>query len=236
MSRPTVSRTAKVALPALACLAVAAAASPSSAVRSESSAKNQAGESATVSWTELDPENVLRLPGNTHRGWLDVQEGGAFGGFVYGSIVDLQCEEGQSPDGHGGPDGGPDGCPVVQVRNLESRDGTLTVSGSTATFAGTIIVTNGGHGEDTAVLAQVPAKVTWTSTARLTRFRSTGSYDDRGWGITYRSRVSGLRSDSSTTVVGGALGRMGFADDVDDVSVGEFRTFTETFTERIRRR
>ena len=232
MSRPMRSRTAKVALPALACLTVAAMASTASAARPDSGRNTYSGESAYVSWTELDPNNLLGLPGNTHVGWLDVQDGGAWGSFVYGSIVDFQCEKGQVPDPHGGPDA----CAFVQERNLESEDGTLTVSGSTATFKGTIIVTNGGHGGDGNVLAQVPANVTWTSTARLSRFRAMNSYDDRGWGISYRSRMSGLRSDEASTVVGGALGRMGFADDADDVSGGAFRTFTETSRERTRQR
>ncbi len=38
-------------------------------------------------------------------------------------------------------------------------------------------------------------------------------------------------------MVTGALGRMRFADDADDaddVSEGEFRTYTETFRERVR--
>ncbi|CAA9352637.1 MAG: hypothetical protein AVDCRST_MAG16-2461, partial [uncultured Frankineae bacterium] len=68
------------------------------------------------------------------------------------------------------------------------------------------------------------------------RFRSMNSYDDRGWRISYRSRMSGLRSDEASTAVGGALGRMGFADDADDVSSGAFRTFTESSRERIRQR
>ena len=224
------SRTAKVALPALACLTVAAIASTASAARPDGGRNTYSGASAYVSWTELDPKNLLGLPGNTHVGWLDVQDGGAWGGGVHGSIIDFQCEEGQIPDPHGGPSA----CAFVQERNLESEDGTLTASDSTDSFKGTIIVTNGGHGVDGNVLARVPANVTWKSTARLTRFSSMNSYDDRGWRISYRSRMSGLRSDEASTVVGGALGRMGFADDADDVSGGAFRTFTETSRERIR--
>ena len=232
MSHSMRSRTAKVALPALACLTVAAMASTASAARPDGGRNTYSGASAYVSWTELDPKNLLGLPGNTHVGWLDVQDGGAWGGGVYGSIVDFQCEKGQIPDPHGGPGA----CTFMQERNLQSEDGTLTVSDSTAAFKGTIIVTNGGHGGDGDVLARVPANVTWKSTARLTRFRSTNSYDDRGWGISYRSRMSGLRSDETSTVVGGALGRMGFTDDADDVSGGAFRTFTETSRERTRQR
>lgn len=227
MSRPMLSRTARVALPAVACLTVAALASPASAARPDSSTNVRSGERASVSWTELDPDDDLGLPGNTHVGWLEVEDG-PYGSYAYGGIVDLQCEPGQVPDGHGGPDA----CAYVQERFLSAEGGALTVTDRTATFTGTITVSNGGHGEPGSVVASVPATVTWTSTTALSRFRSTHTYVERD--ISYRSRVSGVRSDPSTTVVSGALGRMGFADDADDVSVGSFQRYTEVWRERMR--
>ena len=135
---------------------------------------------------------------------------------------------GQVPGGHGSPGT----CALKGTRFLEGRGSGLTVTDSTATFRGTIVVSNGDHGEPGSVLAQVPATITWTTSGDMVRFRETVTFVD---GTTsYRSRVSGTRTDAATTVVGGALGRMGFADDADDVSVGEFRTVTEVSRERIR--
>ena len=226
--RTTLSRTARFAAPALACLAVAAMASPASAGRPDGSSSVRSGEQAFVSWTELDPKDVLTLPGNTHVGNLSVGDG-AYGSFAFGEIKDLQCEPGQVPgSGHGDPGT----CTLMGVRFLESKGGALTVTDRTATFTGTITVSNGGHGDPGSVLARVPASVTWTSSADPVRFRETFTVVDGK--TSYRSRVSGTRSDVATTVVGGALGRMGFADDADDVSVGEFRSFTEVSRERIR--
>lgn len=225
--RPALSRSAGVALPVLACVTVAAMASPASAARPDSSSSVRSGTTAHVSWTELDPADALGLPGNTHIGFLGVQNG-AYGNFAYGSIADFECEPGQVPSGHG--DTG--GCTFVQERFLDSQDGTLTVAGRTATFDGTVTVSNGGHGEPGSVLAQVDASIVWTSSTDPVRFRETHSYVEGK--TSYRSRVTGTRSDVASTVVTGTLGRMGFADEADDVSVGSFSSFTETSRERMR--
>lgn len=226
--RTTLSRTTRFAAPALACLAVAAMASPASAGLPDGSSSVRSGERAFVSWTELDPSDVLTLPGNTHVGNLSIDDG-AYGSFAYGEIADFQCEPGQVP---GGGHGDPGTCTLMGVRSLKAQDGALTVTDRTATFTGTITVSNGGHGEPGSVLARVAASVTWTSSADLVRFRETFSVVDGK--LSYRSRVSGTRSDVASTDVTGFLGRMGFADDADDVSVGEFRSFTEVSRERIR--
>lgn len=227
IARPTLSRTGRIAAPALACLALAALASPASAGRPDGSTNVRSGERASVTWTELDPTDALGLPGNTHVGNLSVDDG-VFGSFAFGEIADHQCEPGQLPGGHGDPGT----CTLMGVRFLKAEGGGLTVTDRTATFTGTITVSNGGHGEPGSVLAQVPATVTWTSSADLVRYRESFTIVDGK--VSYRSRVTGTRSDAATTVVGGALGRMGFADDADDVSVGEFRSFTEVSRERIR--
>lgn len=234
-NRSAVSRTTRVVVPALACLAVTAMASPASAGRPDSSTSVRSGERASVSWTELDPADTLRLPGNTHVGDLQVEDG-SFGSFAFGQILDYQCDPGEVTGGHDGPGT----CDLLQVRFLDGT-GDLVVSGTTARYTGTITVSNGGHGDPTdptvpggpgTVLAQVPASITWTSSADLVRFRETFSVVDGG--VRFSSRVRGLRSDVATTTVTGALGRMGFADDRDDVAQGEFRSFTEVSRDRIR--
>ena len=227
ITRPALSRTARLALPAAACLAVTAIAAPASAARPDSNSSVRSAESASVSWTELDPDNTLGLPGNTHVGQLFVDDS-VWGTYASGVISDFECAPGQVPGSHGDPGT----CTPMGERFLFSEGGTLTVSDSTATFTGIITVSNGGHGGDGTVLAEVPATVTWTSSGSLVRFRATHSYTEHG--ISYRSRVTGLRSDPATTVVGGALGQMGFADDTDDVSVGSFESYTEVSRERMR--
>lgn len=228
-ARPALHRTLRaLAAPAAACVAVAALASPAAAARPDGSTNVRSGQSASVSWVELDPKNLLGLPGNTHVGSFFADRGG-FGGFASGQIADFQCAPGQLPGGHGDPGT----CTPKGVRFLDGSAGTLTVTDRTATFRGPVVVSNGGHGEPGSVLATVPASITWTSRTDLIRYRATNTYAEAG--ISYRSRVTGLRSDVSTTRVTGALGRMGFADDTDDVSQGEFQSFTEVSRERIRR-
>jgi hypothetical protein len=204
-----------------------ALASSAAADRPDSGSSVRSGERAFVSWTELDAEDKLGLPGNTHIGFLSIDDG-AFGSFAFGDIQDFDCDPGEEPGGHEGPGT----CDLKGVRFLKAQGGDLAVSGSTATWKGTIIVSNGGHGGDGSVLAQVPASITWTTTSSLVRFRESFSVVDGT--MSFRSRVTGTHSDMATTTVTGALGRMGFADDADDVSQGEFRSFRETSRDRIR--
>lgn len=217
-----------LAVPGVACLTVAALAAPAAAARPDSSSSTRSGVQAFVQWTEHDPMDVLGLPGNTHVGSLDVEDG-AFGTFAFGKIFDLECGPGQVP---GGSHGGPGTCEHVGVRVLQGEDVDLVATATSATLSGTLEVSNGGHGGPGSVVNRVPATVTWTSSTGLSRYRASNSYSDGS--VTYRSRTSGLRSDPATTTVTGSLGRMGFADDPDDVSVGAFQTYTETWRERMR--
>ncbi len=222
-------QTAALAVPTAVCVALTAFAAPAAAARPDSSTSVRSGERASVSWTELDPGDALGLPGNTHVGQLWIEDT-PFGVFADGVIFDYECDPGEVPGGHEGPGT----CDDRGARFLSATgpDSTLTVSGSTAQFSGTLTVSNGGHGEPGTVLAQVPATITWSTSSAMERYRASSTYTEKG--ISYRSRVTGLRADVETTTVGGALGRMGFADDEDDVATGTFETYTETFRERIR--
>ncbi len=119
----------------------------------------------------MDEGNALGLPGNTHVGFLEVQDG-SFETFAYGWIVDWACDPGETPGGHEGLGT----CDFVQARSLQGDDLDLVVDDRTARLTGEIVVTNGGHGEPGTVLARVPADVTWTSSTDLLRFRGTSSY------------------------------------------------------------
>ena len=228
-TRSALRRTARsLAAPAVVCLTLTALAAPAAAARPDSSSSVRSGDRASVSWTELDPGNTLGLPGNTHVGNLWVEDG-AYGTFAYGVIVDLDCDPGETPaGGHGDPGT----CDPAGERFLDGDQVDLTVSDTTARLTGTLVVSNGGHGEPGSVLARVPADITWTSTTALSRYRGSSTYTDSTG--SYRSRTTGLRSAPATTVVTGSLGRMGFADDRDDVSSGTFETYTETSRQRTR--
>jgi hypothetical protein len=229
LTRPFLRRASRaLAVPAVACLTVGALAAPAAAARPDSSSSVRSGDRAFVSWTEQDPDDVLGLPGNTHVGNLYVEDG-AYGTWVFGEILDLECGPGQTPDGgHGGPGS----CEHVGVRFLHGESVDLVTSGQTARLTGTLVVSNGGHGGPDDVIALVPADITWTASAGLSRYRGTNTYTDAN--VSYRSRVTGLRSDVARTVVTGTLGRMGFADDADDVARGSFETYTEQSRERMR--
>ncbi len=58
------------------------------------------GWSFGISWAENDPDDQLGLPGNVHLGFMagfDDQ----WGRYVFGAITDWECEEGETPGGHG---------------------------------------------------------------------------------------------------------------------------------------
>ena len=59
------------------------------------------GEFINVSWTEMDPDDLLGLPGNVHVGYL-YAESGPYGSYFYGNVTDFDCDEGEVPwGGHG---------------------------------------------------------------------------------------------------------------------------------------
>ncbi len=59
------------------------------------------GEYVNVSWTELDPDDLLGLPGNVHVGYL-YAEAGPYGSYFYGNVTDFDCDDGEVPwGGHG---------------------------------------------------------------------------------------------------------------------------------------
>ena len=212
----------------LATAGTAAAAPP--APLTERTTTTRTFSNLGVDWTENDPGNLLNLPGNVHQGYLGVQGDGTKT-HLYGQIDDWQCDPGEVPGGHGQP-GGEGVCDLVQSRYLESSEMTLAVDlvARTAKATGKVTVSNGGHGEPGQVLAVVPATIELRSTARLASFTRSERWSDGQ--RTYRSRVRGQASTQAT--VAGALGRMGFVDDADDVSSGYFQKATEVSRERVR--
>ncbi len=59
------------------------------------------GYNVSISWVEYDPDDLLRLPGNTHVGYFGVWVS-QWGTHFYGNVIDWECEEGEFPwGGHG---------------------------------------------------------------------------------------------------------------------------------------
>jgi hypothetical protein len=61
------------------------------------------GSQFWISWTEFDPDDLLRLPGNVHVGYLSGYDE-QYGTFLYGNVTDFDCDPGEVPGGggHGG--------------------------------------------------------------------------------------------------------------------------------------
>jgi hypothetical protein len=123
-------------------------------------------------------------------------------------------------------------CDYVQDRFL-SGDGTATVTidkrTRVARIVGTLTVSNGGHGETGTVLATPPVDVTIAG-GDWEKYES--SYSSRSASYKYSNWEKGTRFYGGA--VTGGIGRMGFADDADDVSFGGFGYFRYTTVERIR--
>ncbi|PPK93801.1 hypothetical protein CLV92_10977 [Kineococcus xinjiangensis] len=214
--------TAALVLPGV----LVATAGQAAAAPKDSASSKRTVSSAFVDWTEEDRDNVLGLPGNVHVGFLKIKSTTQYT-KVWGQIIDFECAPGELPGGHGEEST----CEHVQVRYLDSSDMTLVVDtrAGTAKATGEITVSNGGHGEPGEVLAVVPATIDLRSTTPMASFTRTETWTDGS--TSYRSRVRGTASGE--VIVGGALGRMGFADDADDVSYGSFEKYTEISRERV---
>lgn len=81
---------------ALLVLATAVPASGASTVKTKGTAT-----SVDISWTEYDPDDLLRLPGNVHVGYISVGNG-PYGTYFWGTVTDFDCDEGETPWGGGG--------------------------------------------------------------------------------------------------------------------------------------
>lgn len=112
-------------------------------------------------------------------------------------------------------------------------EGTTTVTVDTnrqvAKIVGTLTVSNGGHGEPGSVLGSPPIDVTITG-GEWNRYEYSSSFE--GPGYKYRSWQKGLGYNGGT--VTGGIGAMGFADDADDQSFGDFGSYRYRTVDRVR--
>jgi hypothetical protein len=223
-------RTSLAGLAVLAAASAALAATPVAAAAPPSTtAARTAGGQAWAEWTEVDTADALRLPGNTHVGYLGVYQQPGYTD-VYGWVHDYECAAGQAPpSGHG--DAG--SCADVGTRFLSADPGAAVFAadarGGTASLTGTLTVSNGGHGEPGSVLARPPVDVRWTSGGGARSFTRTERWSDGT--NTYSSRVRGTAFDAA---VSGRIGPMDFTDDADDTSTGGAESWRETSRSRTR--
>lgn len=219
-----------VAALAVAAPLVLAVAAPAAAAPPDRFTSKTSGGQANVQWTELDPGDLLGLPGNTHLGFLSVYQQPGFSD-VSGQIDDFQCDPGEVPGGGHGGEPGAGQCDLLGTRFLQGLEDiayTVDLRAGVATLTGRVQVSNGGHGEPGNVLAVVPAAVTWTSVGSTYTFRRTDTWSDGTATFSSATRGTGFQA-----TVSGSLGRMGFADDVDDVSFGSAEQWQERSRSRI---
>ena len=228
--KTTVNRTI-AALSAIPCVLALVVAVPANAAPKDGSKMTQTGNNAYVDWTEYDLDNKLGLPGNTHVGFLSVYTQTGFTD-IYGAIQDFQCDPGEVPGGGHGEPGGDALCDLEGTRFLSAGPDvayTADLRARVASLKGTLLVSNGGHGEPGTVLGRPVANITWTADGAKHSFRRSSVWSDGT--MTYRSneRGSGFQAE-----VSGAIGAMGFTDDDDDVSNGGVEQWTERSRMRIR--
>lgn len=93
--RPVSARRRVVLTTALALLTTTAVALPAGAEKVQTEGTAQF---FYTSWTELDPDDVLGLPGNVHVGFLSGWND-QYGTYFYGNVTDFECDEGEVPGG-----------------------------------------------------------------------------------------------------------------------------------------
>ena len=124
------------------------------------------------------------------------------------------------------------GCDYIQDRFLNG-DGTATFSVNSSTqvarITGTLVVSNGGHGEPGTVLGNPPVDVTITG-GDWSKYEYSSTYEGQNYKYSDWSKGTSYYGGDVT----GGIGAMGFADDVDDESWGGFGTFRFKTSERIR--
>ncbi len=140
------------------------------------------GTMASTSWLEVGelPATANAL-GNAHFGDLWVEDLGRGRASAFGTVYDVQCDEGTVPynpgGGHGEPveETGP--CQLVGVRFIEGGSLSFTMDRklTRATLTGTLNV-GGGHSE--GPVGRPPVDITWLGDGAAYTDTSRGRYTD----------------------------------------------------------
>lgn len=96
------------------------------------------GSSFNISWTEYDPDDLLRLPGNVHIGYL-YAESGPYGDYTYGGVTDFECDPGESPYGGHGHSVVVDEASDVASDAIDDAINAVVASGAVSIDAGLVI-------------------------------------------------------------------------------------------------
>lgn len=224
MSTSPLRRLATVAA-ATATLAVVVA--PSPALAGDLFFSKSSGIQVSTTWLEVgELPPAAGAPGNAHFGelWVDDGNGRA---QVFGTVDDVECDEGTTPylpgGGHGqpAPEDGP--CRLLGTRVIKGGQVTFTVDRklTKATLTGTLAV-GSGHGDTTGT---PPVDITWTAVGATYSERRSGTSVDEYGTYTYRYDFTGR--DAAVTPRTSRIGPMVFDDETGEYSeatLGRYRS------------
>jgi hypothetical protein len=186
------------------------------------------GTIASTSWLEvgeLPPE--ANAPGNAHFGELWVEDLGNGRSSVFGTVYDVQCDDGVTPYNPGGGHGeeppaeGP--CELLGLRFMDGGQLTFTIDRklTRATLTGTLAV-GSGHGE--GPVGTPPVNITWIGVGDAFTSREAGSGTDEYGTFRYRYTFTGR---DATIAAGSRIGPMVFDDEPGEYSeaqIGKYRS------------
>ena len=203
------------------------AVAPSPALASSMFFAKSSGTFAATSWVEIGelPAATGAL-GNAHFGDLWVEDLGNGRNAAFGSVYDVQCDDGVTPylpmGGHGAPPDPNAGCELVGTRFIQGGTTTFTIDRrfNTARLTGTLAV-GSGHGE--GPVGAPPVDITWTGVGDTYTTRDSGSGTDEYGSYRYSYTFTGRDAD----IAGGSrIGPMIFDDEggeYSDARLGKYR-------------
>jgi hypothetical protein len=209
-----------------AVLAVVVA--PSPALAGDFFFSKSSGVQVSTTWLEVgELPAAANAPGNAHFGELWVDDLGNGRASVFGTVYDVECEDGVAPQlpvgGHGepAPEDGP--CRLLGIRFVDGDQVAFTVDKklTTAKLTGTLAV-GSGHGEGPTSAPAV--SITWTGVGNTYSERRSGTTVDEYGTYTYRYDFTGRDADVGA---GSRIGPMVFDDEAGEYSeslLGKYRS------------
>jgi hypothetical protein len=235
MNTSTMRRAVAGAVAAAAVAATVAAAGPATA--SSMYFSKSSGQMASVSWLEVGQlPPATGVEGNAHFGELWVEDLGRGRAGVWGTVFDVECEDGVEPYipgwGHHGeePEEPVDeACVLIGIRWIEGGTLTLTMDKkfNQARLTGTLAVGD-GHGGPTAA---PPVDITWNGVGSTYTSRESGSYTDQWSTYRYRYTFSGR---DAVIGEGSRIGPMIFDDEDGEWSDARLGSYRSASRERTR--
>ncbi|SDN10957.1 hypothetical protein SAMN05660642_04064 [Geodermatophilus siccatus] len=209
---------------AAAALAVAV---PSPALAGDLFFSKSSGIQVSTTWLEVgELPPAADVPGNAHFGDLYVEDLGNGRARVFGTVHDVECDEGTTPQlpagGHGEPAPADGPCQLLGTRFVEGGQVTFTVDKklTTARLTGTLAV-GSGHGDTPGSPA---VDITWTGVGDTYSERQSGTFVDEYGTWTYRYDFTGR---DAVVTSGSRIGPMVFDDEPGESSeslLGRYRS------------